>query len=149
MGDSSCMLNLAALLLNALVHCGKLRNDDSSKSGGGGVGGGDLNSCLWMPRSAAEPLASSLPPPFCDLFQAMALCVCVKISLNALPRGQSVCPSEVERQCRGVQRDGKSTFSSLPKAWSQKKKEEKSCLFPFFSPHTSNANAKCVVLGPE
>jgi hypothetical protein len=53
-----------------------------------------------------------------------------------------------------VQRDEKRTFSSLPKASSPKgeKKEEKrkkSCPFPFFSPHTSNANEKCVVLDLE
>lgn len=111
----------------------------------------DLNSCLWTHSLARwTPLASSLPPPFCDLVQAVALCVCVKIPLNAFPWGQSMRLS-LKCSANGDVREGMKnpTFQVSLKLGARRKRKKKSCPFPFFSPRTSNANAKCVVLGPE
>ena len=68
------------------------------------------------------------------------------------PEGSQCISLKFSANADVLQRDEKRTFSSLPKASSQKKKKKekkKSCPFPFFSPRTSNANEKCVVLSRE
>ena len=65
------------------------------------------------------------------------------------PEGSQCISLKFSANADVLQRDEKPYIFKSPQSFEPKEEKKKSCPFPFFSPRTSNANEKCVVLSRE